>query len=175
VKNKVQAIIMGTCAVFFVAGFVVFAIAQARQSSLRSELRSDGIEVSVESRSFLEQDVRRISPNDATAAGQIYSDDQVLFTFTLRDGTEFTGIQPIAENRYDELGAIDGLTAVYLPGEHESAELLQDGEFVANGVTYWIFAMIAGFLAVGSGASAYLSSRPAKSGPASEPTAPSGA
>ena len=164
---------MGACAVGFAVGFVVFVVAQVQQSSLRSELRDDGIEVSVESRSFLEQDVRRISPNDATAAGQIYADDQVLFTFALRDGTEFTGVQPIAENRYDELGPVDGLTAVYLPGDHERAELLQDGEFVADAVPYWIFAVIAGLLALGSGASAYVSSRRVKPDPATVPTVPS--
>ena len=159
-KNKVQAIVMGVCAVFFVGGFVVCVVLQVRQSSVRSDLRSDGIEVPVEARSFLEQDARRLSPN--TGEFTRYSDDQVLFTFRDSDGREVTGIQPIAEDRYNELGLISELTAVYLAGNPDDAELLQNGDFVANVVPYWIFAAIAGLLALGSAVSAYFSSRPVR-------------
>ena len=91
----------------------------------------------------------------------------MLFTFRLPDGSEYTANQPIAEDRYDDLGQISGLTAVYLAGQPDGAQLLQDGEFVASAAPYWIFAAITGLLALGAAASAYFSSRPAKL----EPTA----
>jgi len=175
-RNRAEAIVLGVSTIILAIGFVGLSVAHSQQSSLRSELLGDGIVAEVQGRSFLEQNVRRLSPNNPVGTGRIYSDDQVLFIFELDDGTEVTGIQPISEDRYDDLGAIGDLTAVYLSGDHENAELMQDGQFVANGVPYLPFAFVVGLLALLSAGVAYRSSRPVAAEPTTTPPArPSGA
>lgn len=148
---------MAICATGFVVGAVVFTVLQLRQSTDRSELRDDGVEAPVEWRSFVEQDERRLNPN--TGKYDSYSDDRIEFGFRLGDGTATSAIQPIAADRYASLGTLDDLTVLYLPADPAGAELLDDGEFVANSVPYWAFAGVCAVLALCAGGIAYSSSR----------------
>lgn len=157
-RNRAGAIIMGVVTLAFVAGGVVFAVNQQRQSSTRNALTERGIAVPIEDKAFVEQDTRRLNPN--TGKFDEFSDDQVLFSFLDVDGNDVVIAQPIAENRSDEFGPISSLTAVYLAEDPEGAELLDDGDFVANAVPYWLFALLCATFAAGSGASAVLSTRP---------------
>jgi len=158
VRNRAQAIIMGVVAAAFAVGVVVFAVNHQRQASTRSALSERGIVTAIEQKTFFERDTRRLNPN--TGRSDSYSDDQVLYSFVDVDGEEVFVAQPIAEDRYDDLGPISTLTAVYLEEDAEGAELLDDGEFVANAVPYWLFALICAVFAMCSGASALLSTRP---------------
>ena len=157
-RNRAGAIIMGVVTLAFVVGGVVFAVNQQHQSSTRSALTERGIAVPIDEKTFVEQDTRRLNPN--TGKLDEFSDDQVLFSFLDADGNDVVIAQPIAENRYDEFGPISTLTAVYLAENPEGAELLDDGDFVAHAVPYWLFALLCAAFAVGSGASAVLSTRP---------------
>ena len=157
-RNRAGAIIMGIVTLAFVVGGLVFAVNQQRQSSTRNALAERGIAVPIEERTFAEQDTRRLNPN--TGKFDEFSDDQVLFSFLDIDGNDVVIAQPIAENRYDEFGPISTLTAVYLAEDPEGAELLDEGDFVAHTVPYWLFALLCAAFAVCSGTSAVLSTRP---------------
>lgn len=148
---------MMICATGFLVGAVVFTVLQLRQSADRAELRDDGIEVPVEWRSFVERDERRLNPN--TGRYDTYSDDRIEFGFRLEDGSETSATQPIAADRYDRLGALDDLSVLYVPGDPGGAELLDDGDFVANTVPHWVFAALCAVLALCAGGIAYWSSR----------------
>ncbi|MFK7916876.1 MAG: hypothetical protein AB8G14_02265, partial [Ilumatobacter sp.] len=87
-----------------------------------------------------------------------YSDDQVLFSFVVLDGV-VTVAQPMSADRYAELGPISTLSAVYLEGEPENAELLDNGEFAANLIPHTLFALLCGVLALGSAFSAFTTLR----------------
>jgi len=149
---------MGTCSAFFAVGLVVFASLHVDQWRTRAGLLGEGVASPVTAISFIEQNERRLNPN--TSRYDDYSDDQVEFTFVLGDGREFSALQPIAEDRYDELGPLDELSALHLTGDPDGAELLQADEFVANRVPYWAFAAISALLALACGVIAWSSSRP---------------
>lgn len=151
-NTRIAAIVMGAAAVFFAFGAIVFASAQQRQTENRDALVEVGIQVALESRTFVEQDTTGVNPN--TGITDRYSDDQVLFSFVLPDGGDITAAQPMSADRYAELGPIFTLSAVYLSGEPENAELLDNGEFAANPIPYTLFALLCGVLALGSAASA---------------------
>lgn len=149
---------MAICATGFVVGAVVFTTFHLRQSAARTDLRNDGVEAPVEWRSFIERDERRLNPN--TGKYDSYADDQIEFGFRLGDGMTTSATQPIAADRYARLGTLDDLSVLYLPSDPAGAELLADGEFVANSVPYWAFAAVCAVLALCAGGIAYSSSRP---------------
>lgn len=151
-NTRVAAIVMAAAAAFFAFGAIVFASAQQRQSETRDALVERGVQVPLESRTFLEKDTASVNPN--TGVTDRYSDDQVLFSFVLPDGGDVTVAQPMSADRYAELGPISTLSAVFLAEEPESAELLDNGEFAANLIPYTLFALLCGVLALGSAASA---------------------
>jgi hypothetical protein len=157
VRNRAQALIMMICATGFFVGAVLFTVLQLRQSAERAELRNDGVEAAVEWRSFIERDERRLNPN--TGRYDTYSDDRVEFGFRLGDGAQSSATQPIAADRYAELGALDELSVLYMPDDPDGAELLDNGEFVANTVPFWAFAALCAALAACAGGIAYSSSR----------------
>lgn len=152
-NTRIAAIVMGAAAIFFAFGAIVFVSAQQRQTENRDALIERGIQVPLESRTFLEQDTASVNPN--TGVSDRYSDDQVLFSFVLPSDGTVTVAQPMSADRYAELGPIFTLSAVYLEGEPENAELLDNGEFAANMIPHTLFALLCGVLALGSAASAF--------------------